>query len=77
MFTDGQDARNPPLIINVIDQNPRIFSLLPPKADIDSTLRLKVITRAKVKASCKIPARRVVLCAASTSRKRVPTPITE
>ena len=49
-----QDARNLPAIINVIDQNPRILSLLPATAKVQSTLRLKVTTRAKRRSNVRV-----------------------
>jgi hypothetical protein len=49
-----QDARNLPVIVNVIDQNPRLLSLLPATANVQSTLRLKVMTRAKRRSTVRV-----------------------
>ena len=49
-----QDARNLPIIVNVIDQNPRLLSLLPATAKVQSTLRLKVMTRAKRRSTVRV-----------------------
>ena len=49
-----QDARNLPAIVNVIDQNPRLISLLPASAKVQSTLRLKVLTRAKRRSNVRV-----------------------
>ena len=49
-----QDIRRPPEIVNVIDQVPRALSLLPPSRSIESTLRLKVTTRAKARSPARV-----------------------